>query len=420
MLPGMGSANPRTKSQDTKLEAKARRKATAKSKPRRTAASGQGKGGLWLPLLAVGALSAAGGYYAHDPAGAHKQLAGLQERLQAAGTALSGEPDSAKSTGDPKSAVKTAGLVAPGSPAAFTAPRAIPVTPERKDTSLTAAPAPNEAKPAAKAKSAWPIEDQRLFAAALAKRDMEDLKEVLAQHQQVLPHEGNLEQDALTMAVARRKHQDVEFLLAAGFSPDRVIRTPAKAEFLELVGNATFTRAATTEKNVTLLMLAAATGDSKMVELLYNKGARNRTTIMSKFTALDFAVAANKPEAIQACLGRKPGDESSRIIVSLKDRTATFIQDGRIRERSWISSGRSGHATPTGRFVVTQKHKDWTSTKYHVKMPYFLRLNNGPIGLHAGVVPPYPASRGCIRLPDEHARTFFQMAEVGTIVDIVN
>jgi lipoprotein-anchoring transpeptidase ErfK/SrfK len=50
-------------------------------------------------------------------------------------------------------------------------------------------------------------------------------------------------------------------------------------------------------------------------------------------------------------------------------------------------------------------------------MPYFLRIHGG-IGMHAGYLPGYPASHGCIRLPKEMAIKFFQDSPVGTPVEI--
>ena len=50
-------------------------------------------------------------------------------------------------------------------------------------------------------------------------------------------------------------------------------------------------------------------------------------------------------------------------------------------------------------------------------MPYFLRIHGG-VGMHAGYLPGYPASHGCIRLPEKMALQFFQNAAVGTPVEI--
>jgi lipoprotein-anchoring transpeptidase ErfK/SrfK len=53
-------------------------------------------------------------------------------------------------------------------------------------------------------------------------------------------------------------------------------------------------------------------------------------------------------------------------------------------------------------------------------MPFFMRLNCREFGMHAGVVPNYPASHGCIRMPGEKVRELFKQVEVGTLVTIVN
>ena len=51
----------------------------------------------------------------------------------------------------------------------------------------------------------------------------------------------------------------------------------------------------------------------------------------------------------------------------------------------------------------------------HAPMPYFLRFNYG-IGMHAGFLPGYPASHGCVRMPEQMAAKFFEHAPVGTPV----
>jgi lipoprotein-anchoring transpeptidase ErfK/SrfK len=53
-------------------------------------------------------------------------------------------------------------------------------------------------------------------------------------------------------------------------------------------------------------------------------------------------------------------------------------------------------------------------------MPYFMRLSCRDFGLHAGVLPSYPASHGCIRLPEAKAAAFFAKVDVATLVEIVD
>ncbi len=64
---------------------------------------------------------------------------------------------------------------------------------------------------------------------------------------------------------------------------------------------------------------------------------------------------------------------------------------------------------------------EWTksSTIYHVSMPFYMRLSGEPFGTHAGYLPGYPASHGCIRMPKNKAALFFKNVIGGTLVLIV-
>jgi len=68
--------------------------------------------------------------------------------------------------------------------------------------------------------------------------------------------------------------------------------------------------------------------------------------------------------------------------------------------------------------VITDKERNHRSTIYHVDMPYFMRLSCLDFGMHEGVVPNYPASHGCIRLPGETARKLFAEIPIGTVVAV--
>ena len=80
-------------------------------------------------------------------------------------------------------------------------------------------------------------------------------------------------------------------------------------------------------------------------------------------------------------------------------------------------TGRKGHRTPTGVFTVLQKDKDHVSSTYKgAKMPYMERLTWSGIALHAGNLPGYPASHGCIRLPLDFAHKLFSISHLGMVV----
>ena len=94
------------------------------------------------------------------------------------------------------------------------------------------------------------------------------------------------------------------------------------------------------------------------------------------------------------------------------------IKDGVTVFTTQCSTGRQGFTTPVGSYVITDKDRDHRSTIYKVPMPYFMRLNCRDFGMHEGVVQPYPASHGCIRLPSEAARKLFVEIPIGTVVMI--
>jgi len=106
------------------------------------------------------------------------------------------------------------------------------------------------------------------------------------------------------------------------------------------------------------------------------------------------------------------------IVVDVSAQKATYYELGEIVFSTPVSTGREDKSTREGVYHVTKKHKYWVSTIYDVPMPYFLRLNDGDVGLHAGYLPGYPASHGCIRLPKSAAMHLFEIVSVGTPVVI--
>jgi hypothetical protein len=134
------------------------------------------------------------------------------------------------------------------------------------------------------------------------------------------------------------------------------------------------------------------------------------------------------------------------IKIDLESQRAYFYKGNQMVGVSIVSTGREGYDTPPGEFRVVQKDVHHASSLYGdyvdrsgqvveqnveigrdprprgtvfkgASMPYFLRIQGG-IGMHAGYLPGYPASHGCIRLPREMAVKFFEDAPVGTPVEI--
>lgn len=134
------------------------------------------------------------------------------------------------------------------------------------------------------------------------------------------------------------------------------------------------------------------------------------------------------------------------VEINLQRQTAYLIRGNRVVLASPISSGRSGHLTETGSFKIIEKELNHYSSLYgrivdasgrtvvsdadsDMKVPrggrfipapmrYFMRFH-AATGMHAGYLPGYPASHGCVRMPEQNAIQFFHAVEVGTPVHVV-
>jgi lipoprotein-anchoring transpeptidase ErfK/SrfK len=143
----------------------------------------------------------------------------------------------------------------------------------------------------------------------------------------------------------------------------------------------------------------------------------------------------------------EPVEGNPWIVIVLGEQRAYFFRDRTVVGESKISSGKKKFETPPGEYKVIQRKKDHVSNLYGkiyaadgslmhsdadmskhkvpeggsfvgAKMPYFLRFHGG-YGMHAGRVPDYPASHGCVRLPSAMAPRFFENAPLGTPVSVI-
>ncbi len=109
------------------------------------------------------------------------------------------------------------------------------------------------------------------------------------------------------------------------------------------------------------------------------------------------------------------------IIVSLPDQRAYVYRDGIRIGVSTCATGRPGHATPTGVFTILQKQTMHRSNLYNdAPMPFTERLTWSGVCLHAGNLPGYPDSHGCVHLPLAFARLLYEVTEPGTPVIIAD
>lgn len=109
------------------------------------------------------------------------------------------------------------------------------------------------------------------------------------------------------------------------------------------------------------------------------------------------------------------------LVVSLARQEIELYDGTALLETAKISSGMRGHETPPGVFSILQKNERHASNIYSgAPMPWMQRLTRSGLALHAGVLPGYPASHGCVRLPLTFAKKLYGMTDIGTNVVIAS
>ncbi len=107
------------------------------------------------------------------------------------------------------------------------------------------------------------------------------------------------------------------------------------------------------------------------------------------------------------------------VYVDLSRQIATVYRNGVRIAVATISSGKPGHETPTGVFTILQKDANHHSSLYDsAPMPYQQRLTWDGVALHAGGLPGYPESHGCVHLPFDFSRQLFAITSLGATVVI--
>ena len=118
-----------------------------------------------------------------------------------------------------------------------------------------------------------------------------------------------------------------------------------------------------------------------------------------------------KPE--EAPLSRPAGTPLLAVVSLGEQRVTIYDADGQIM-RAPVSSGQTSYETPAGIYSIIQKNREHYSNIYDgASMPYMQRITWSGIAMHAGALPGYPASHGCIRLPHAFAERIFDMTKMG-------
>jgi lipoprotein-anchoring transpeptidase ErfK/SrfK len=138
--------------------------------------------------------------------------------------------------------------------------------------------------------------------------------------------------------------------------------------------------------------------------------------------------------------------QQARVIIDLTEQAAYLVEDGRVAIVSPIASGKEGWGTPTGNFRIISKDLNHRSGSFGLivdhfgrivnpnaspgsrvpagcqylpaPMPYFMEFSRY-VGMHAGYLPGYPASHGCVRMPRDLAGEFYARVHIGTPVRVV-
>ena len=109
------------------------------------------------------------------------------------------------------------------------------------------------------------------------------------------------------------------------------------------------------------------------------------------------------------------------VLVSLGEQRAYVYRNGVQIGYTTVSSGREGYGTPTGVFHILQRDRNHHSNKYNnAPMPFQQRLTWDGVALHAGGLPGYPSSHGCVHLPSKFAEDLFEVSHMGMTVVVVD
>jgi len=164
----------------------------------------------------------------------------------------------------------------------------------------------------------------------------------------------------------------------------------------------------------------------------FRGGSRSQTTARRSSPATTYPIVqhrgdttivqvngAQRPAVIRHSVLASTSASATRVMVDLTAQRAYLLVNGQIGIDTPISTARAGKFTPTGEWSITERVRSGKiSTIYDVHMPNWMRLGGTSFGLHAGFLPGYPASAGCVRLPAPVAAEMFNHTRSGTRVAI--
>jgi len=231
-------------------------------------------------------------------------------------------------------------------------------------------------------------------------------------------------QSAFHLAVAKIDHHLVGLMLEKGADPNHPFNDYPSQDFLQHVASKNIAKSSLQHtRNFAPLMLAADSGDTQLARLLLDHGADpsvyTRGGRYHYWAPISWAARRSDVPMMQILLGREPSQVTRWAKIDLSEQRARIYDGDKEIYSTRISSGKRGHRTRTGTFVITNRYRHWNSTIYGSSMPYFQRFSCGDFGFHQGHVPGYAASHGCIRVPYGNVRKVWQLMSLGDRVEIV-
>jgi lipoprotein-anchoring transpeptidase ErfK/SrfK len=194
-----------------------------------------------------------------------------------------------------------------------------------------------------------------------------------------------------------------------------------------------------------LLLTALASSISAQFRLF---GPRSpKPTPLPKMRSASAYISRQEPLKVNQSVLKQATPDNVHVRVSLPKQRAYLMVGDQIAADSPISSGKTGHSTPSGHFSVLEKDPDHRSSIYGdfvdrsgrvvragisakidsapsgthyvgASMRWFMRLTGEGVGMHVGILPGYPASHGCIRMSSDGAKLFYDTVKIGTPVTV--
>jgi lipoprotein-anchoring transpeptidase ErfK/SrfK len=194
-----------------------------------------------------------------------------------------------------------------------------------------------------------------------------------------------------------------------------------------------------------LLLTALASSISAQFRLF---GPRSpKPTPLPKMRSASAYISRQEPLKVNQSVLKQATPDNVHVRVSLPKQRAYLMVGDQIAADSPISSGKTGHSTPSGHFSVLEKDPDHRSSIYGdfvdrsgrvvragisakidsapsgthyvgASMRWFMRLTGEGVGMHVGILPGYPASHGCVRMSSDGAKLFYDTVKIGTPVTV--